>query len=83
MGRRKIEDEDDDIAVPANPERRRVMDELGLMSEAELCELYQCGRRALQNRARSELPPFFKAGGKRLWFRDDVVKFFRARITDD
>lgn len=81
MGRRPIEDEDDIAA--SNPERKRVLDELGVMSEAELCELYQCGRRALQNRAHSELPPFFKAGGKRLWFRDDVIKFFRARINDD
>lgn len=82
MGRRKIEDEDDDIAVPGDPERKRVLDELGLMTEAELCLLFECGVKTLKNRTASELPPYFKAGHKRLFFREDVIKYFRQRTND-
>jgi hypothetical protein len=66
----------------ANGEVQHVLDELGLVTEDQLAMIYGCGRKAMQNRARAELPPFFKAGGKRLFFRDDVVKFFRNRTND-
>lgn len=73
----------DDVAHFDNdPERQRVLDRLDLLTEADLARLYGCGRKALQNRPHSELPPFFRAGGKRLWFRDDVVKYFRNRTND-
>lgn len=76
-------DDLDDAVLPVNsPERQRVLDVLELLTEGDLCLLYDCGRKALQNRPRAELPPFFRAGGKRLWFRDDVVKFFRTRTND-
>jgi hypothetical protein len=82
MGRPKTIEYDNDIAT-ANGEVQHVLDELGLVTEEQLAAaVYGCGRKAMQNRARAELPPFFKAGGKRLFFRDDVVKFFRNRTND-
>ena len=59
------------------------MDRLDVLSEADLCLIYGCGRKALQNRPRSDLPPFFEAGGKRHFFRDDVIRFFRQRIAPE
>ena len=83
MPRAKIvEDDDDDIATSEGVDRQLVLDRLDLLTEAQLAAIYGCGRKAMQNRPRSELPPFFRAGGKRLFFREDVVRFFRNRTTD-
>lgn len=79
--KRQTEDEDD-IATDEGVDRQQVLDRLDLLTEAQLAAVYGCGRKAMQNRPRSELPPFFRAGGKRLFFREDVVKFFKNRTTD-
>lgn len=79
--RRKPEVEDD-VPAAADPARQRILAELGLMDEAELALLYECGIKALKNRAQSELPPYFRAGGKRLFFREDVIDFFKRRRND-
>ena len=58
MGRpKKIVEEDNDGHLGFDEERQRVLNELGLMTEAELALLYDCGVRAMKNRPRSELPP--------------------------
>lgn len=81
MNARRSEPEGDD--VPTTPaQRQRVLDELGLMTEHELALLYDCEVSTMKNRPRAELPPFFRAGGKRLFFRADVIEFFRRRTTD-
>jgi len=71
--------DDDDMDLGA---RQRVLDILGLITEDELALVYRCGRKAMQNRPRTELPPFFRAGGQRLWFRADVIEFFQKRTND-
>ena len=77
------EEDDDDIATSEGVDRQQVLDCLGLVTEAQLAAaIYGCGRKAMQNRPRSELPPFFRAGGKRLFFREDVVRFFKNRTAD-
>jgi hypothetical protein len=76
------EEDEDDVAFTQGVDRQEILDRLGLMTEVQLAAIYGCGRRAMQNRPKSELPPFFRAGGKRLFFRDDVIKFFRSRTND-
>jgi len=78
----KPDDDEDDVAFSNGVDQQMVLDQLGLMTEAQLASLYGCGRKAMQNRPRSELPPFFRAGGKRLFFREDVVRFFKNRTND-
>lgn len=76
----KIPEQDD--RPPSLDARRSVLDRLDLLTEEDLALLYECERKTLQNRPRSELPPFFRAGGKRLWFREDVVRYFKNRTGD-
>jgi len=59
-------------------DEQHVRDMVGVMTEAQVAVLYGCGVRSLRNRARDDLPPYFKAGGKRLFFKEDVVKYFKG-----
>ena len=69
----------DDEGEAGNGEVQHVLDELGVVTEAQLGMIQGCSPRAMKNRPQADLPPYFKAGGKRLFFKDDVVKFYRNR----
>ena len=77
MARPKVEEDEDDVAFNEGVDRQAVLNRLDLMTEAELASIYGCGIKRIRNRPRSELPPYFRLGGKRLWFREHVVKFFK------
>jgi len=83
MGRPKKTVEEDaeapDFFETFREERHRVLSDLGLMSEEDLALIYGCGVRALKNRPKNELPPFFRAGGKRVFFRADVIEYFQRQ----
>jgi hypothetical protein len=46
---------------------RELLEQFGLMAEEDLATLMGSGVKSLQHRARSELPPFVKAGRRRLY----------------
>jgi hypothetical protein len=73
------EEEEDDFRNGVD--FQAVLDSLGLMTEAQLAALYDCGRDTMRNRPKSELPPFFRAGGKRYYFKEDIVRFFKNRTN--
>jgi len=82
MPRPKIEstryEEEDDL----DHERERVLESCGMMTEEQVALIYACTQKAMRNRSHDEMPPFFKAGTKRLFFRDEVISFFKSRLNN-
>jgi len=57
--------------------RRRLLDEFGMMTQEELATLWGIDVKTLWNKADKELPPHSRVGGKRLFFKDDVLSYMR------
>jgi hypothetical protein len=64
-------------------ERDHLLQEFGLVTEGQLAVLLDVDVKTLKNRARKNLPPYTKVGGKRLFFRDDVVRYMRDHMVMD
>lgn len=54
----------------------------GLMTEEDLAKLLGVTVRTLQNRPRSNLPAFVKAGRRRLYKVDSVRAYLEARLVE-
>lgn len=58
-----------------------LLQRFGLMTEEDLAKLLGVTVRTLQNRPRSNLPAFVKAGRRRLYKVDAVTAYLEARIV--
>lgn len=56
-----------------------VLKRMGYLSEGELAELLGVSIKTLKNRPRAQLPPFAKAGHRRIFREADVLDFLQAK----
>ena len=71
-GRPKVDHQED---------RERLLREFDMISEEDLAILFGVQVKSLKNRPTNDLPPFTKTGGKRLFFRSDVMSYMRLRMN--
>lgn len=57
--------------------REALLEQFGVMTEEHLASLLGVEVKTLKNRSEKDLPPFSKTGGKRLFFKEDVLAYLR------
>jgi len=63
------------------PNRKPLLEDCGMYTEEDVAAILDVSVKTLKNRSVDDLPPFSKAGGKRLFFKEDVVAFLRQRMS--
>lgn len=63
-------------------DQSQLLDRFGLIPEEELAKLLGVTVRTLQNRPRSNLPAFVKAGRRRLYKEESVRAYLEARVIE-
>jgi len=60
--------------------RDRLLNEFQMLTIESLADFLAVEVKTLQNRDDSGLPPYSKVGGKRLFFKDDVMAWLRRNV---
>jgi hypothetical protein len=60
----------------------QLLERFGLIPEEDLAKLLGVTVRTLQNRPRTNLPAFVKAGRRRLYKEDSVRAYLEARVIE-
>lgn len=60
--------------------RKRLLEEFGMLTQEELATLFGVDVKTLMNKSAKELPPHSRVGGKRLFFKDDVMRYLRKHM---
>jgi hypothetical protein len=63
--------------------RDALLQEFDMMTEDQLAALFGVEIKTLKNRPPSELPPFTKTGGQRLFFKEGVRDYLRKRTYSE
>jgi Helix-turn-helix domain len=64
------------------PDRKPLLDEFGVITLEGLATLWGVDIKTLQNKAtRNELPRHSRVGGKRLFFKEDVLAYMRKHMA--
>ena len=63
-------------------EATQLLERFGLIPEEDLAKLLGVTVRTLQNRPRTILPAFVKAGRRRLYKEDSVRAYLEARVIE-
>ncbi len=70
-----------DLGVDHQNAKQRLLNEFNVITEEDLAILFGVEVKTLKNRATHDLPPFTKTGGKKLFFKEDVVAYMRRRMS--
>lgn len=63
-------------------DQTQLLERFGLIPEEDFAKLLGVSVRTLQNRPRSNLPAFVKAGRRRLYKEESVRAYLEARVID-
>jgi hypothetical protein len=69
----------DDLRKAEAMQRTALLNEFNVMTEEQLATLFGVEVKTLKNRPADDLPPFSRTGGKRLFFKTDVLEFLKRR----